>query len=590
MGIFVEEKKRTHRCGELRADHVGETVVLMGWVQTVRVHAHFVFIDLRDRDGITQVVCRPEDSEAAFEIAKKVHQEYVVGIEGAVARREGKPNPNLPTGEIEVVATVVEVINRSKPVPIQIADEIDANENTRLEHRFLDLRRRPLVEAMQMRALVYKTVRAALDKQGFWELETPILTKSTPEGARDYLVPSRVHPGQFYALPQSPQLFKQLYMIAGYDRYYQLPRCFRDEDLRGDRQPEFTQLDIEMSFVTPADVQEVVEKLVVHVFSETLGVEVARPIAKISFHEAVDRYGSDAPDLRFDLPLVDLTELTRTAMIPVLAEAEVVKGLRLPANLSRKQLDAIGAELKSDYKIKIFGFCRRAGNGVTGGVAKKLDADRIGAIIEATSLDEGELLLLVAGDGWERTCSAAGRMRERAAQVAGLAGDGSTFALTWVEDFPMFEWDEDSKRWIARHHPFTSPRPQDLDMLVSDPGKVQARAYDLVCNGHEIAGGSIRIHDPAVQMTVLNALGLSDEESHDKFGFLIEALGYGAPPHGGIAFGLDRLVMLLTGADSIRDVIAFPKTTSASCSMTRAPSFVGDAQLAELGIALRKGE
>jgi aspartyl-tRNA synthetase len=586
---FVEDKKRSHHCGELRASHAGETVVLMGWAQTVRVHSRWVFVDLRDREGVTQILFQPEVSEQAYDVAARIRQEYVVAVEGTVALRGGKPNPKLPTGEIEVQAQEVEILSRAMPLPLQIEDDTPATEETRLEHRYLDLRRRPLVQALGLRSRMNKLLRSSLDELGFWEFETPILTKSTPEGARDFLVPSRTHPGQFFALPQSPQLFKQLLMVAGYDRYYQICRCFRDEDLRGDRQPEFTQLDLELSFVSPRDVQEVVEILVQRLWSQILGKELSRPFPSLSFAEAMERYGSDRPDLRYDLPLQDLTELTRGAAIPPLAEAGCVRGLALPpeAKLSRKQLDMIGDELRKDYDITLFGWSRRAGDGLSGGIGGKLDQATVPALCDRVGLAEGALVLLVAGAKGERTALAAGRMRERAADLSGVVPRDGRFALTWIEGFPMFEWDDEGHRWVARHHPFTSPRREDLPFLETDPERVQARAYDLVCNGNEIAGGSIRIHDPEVQLRVLSALGIDNREAGEKFGFLIEALGHGTPPHGGIAFGLDRLAMLLSGASSIREVIAFPKTTRAACLMTQAPSAVAEEQLTELGLATR---
>jgi len=590
VGVFIEEKKRTHDCGALRAEHAGQQAVLMGWVQTARDLGGCVFLDLRDREGITQVVVRPEVSEEAHKVAGEARQEYVVAVAGKVALRE-KGNPRLPTGEVEVVAEEVEILNRAKPMPIQIEDETDAHEDTRLTHRYLDLRRRPLVETMRLRTHLGNILRDSLREQRFWELETPFLTKSTPEGARDYLVPSREYPGKFFALPQSPQLFKQLFMIAGYDRYCQIVRCFRDEDLRGDRQPEFTQLDMEMSFVTPDDVREVVDALMKRVLSELKGIELETPIPAMSWADAMARYGTDAPDLRYGLELSDLTELFRTNKIPVLAEATAVRGFKVPGNLSRKQIETIEAELKKDYAIDILGWTRIDGGAPKGGVAKAMDPERTADFIAALELSDGDLVMLVGGKDEERTASAAGRMRKRVAERLELIpAPGTSFALTWIVDFPMFERDEEEGRWVARHHPFTSPRRDDLDKLESDPGAVMARAYDLVCNGHEIAGGSIRIHDPDVQMKVLASLSIDEEEARDKFGFLIDALGHGAPPHGGIAFGLDRLVMILAGTESIRDVIAFPKTTRAACLMTQAPSDVSDAQLAELGLARRKAD
>ncbi len=586
--MFVEDKKRTHTCGELRAEHAGTRAVLMGWVETARDLGGCVFLDLRDREGVTQIVVRPEVSEAAHAEAGKARQEYVVAVEGEVVLREGKPNKRLATGKVELVAADVQILNRSKPVPIQVEDKIDAHEDTRLEHRYLDLRRRPLVKALKLRSQVNKICRTTLDELGFWEFETPILTKSTPEGARDYLVPSRVYPGQFFALPQSPQLFKQLLMISGYDRYFQICRCFRDEDLRGDRQPEFTQLDMELSFVTQEDIQEVVDVLIRRVFKETIGVELATPIPRMTFAEAMATYGSDAPDLRYGLEIEDVTAHVSTSKLPALAEAETVRALKIPGKLSRKQIDGLEAELRADYDITVMGWTRVDGGAPKGGVAKVLDQEKFGALIEQLGLEEGGLVIMVAAKGEERTASAAGRLRKRVAQLLDLIPKGK-FALSWIVDFPMFEHDDDADRWVARHHPFTSPRPEDLDKLESDPGAVMARAYDLVLNGHEIGGGSIRIHNPDVQTTVFKTLGIGDEEARAKFGFLLDALGHGTPPHGGIAFGLDRLLMLLAGTDSIRDVIAFPKTTKSACLLTKAPSEVSDDQLAELGIAKRKG-
>ncbi len=592
MAKFISEIKKSHGAGTLRKSNERETVVLMGWVDAVRDHGGAIFIDLRDRSGIAQVVLDSNNlDEHEMETARSLRQEYVAAIRGTVKLRAGKPNPNLASGEIEVIATDVSLLNRSKPMPFAIADSVDAGENIRLKYRFLDLRRAPLQKAMIMRAKAMELVRNHLNAEGFLEMETPILTKSTPEGARDYLVPSRVQPGTFFALPQSPQIFKQLFQVAGFERYYQLARCFRDEDLRADRQPEFTQVDLEMSFVSADDIMDVTGRMVTKLFKELRGAQAPDPIPQITFDEAMEKYGVDNPDVRFEMTLCNLTEVSVNSSFKVFKETAEQGGLVLginaegAASMSRKQLDAL-QDFAKTYGASGLAWVKLTDGQFSGSIAKFVEGELEEALRNKMGMKDGDLGLFIAHVDKSVARTAAGRLRGRLGKELGLFKEGD-FGFIWVTDFPMFEKDPETGRLAAMHHPFTSPRLEDLDLIETDPLRVRAQAYDIVVNGQEIGGGSIRIHDENIQARIFKALGLKDDEVKLKFGFLLDALSFGAPPHGGLALGFDRLTAILVGTESIRDVIAFPKTTRASCLMTDAPNIVDTAQLDELGISLK---
>ena len=582
---------RTHRCGDLTAEQIGQDVCVMGWVQRRRDHGGLIFIDLRDREGIIQLALDPDRDLASHKKAEQVRNEFVLAARGKVSPRpEGTVNPKMKTGEVEIEITELLILNRSETPPFMLDEFTEVAENIRLKYRYLDLRRPALQKNMLMRHLVAKTVRNYFDQQGFIEIETPVLTKSTPEGARDYLVPSRVNTGHFYALPQSPQLFKQLLMVSGFDRYFQIVKCFRDEDLRADRQPEFTQLDCEMSFVNRSQVMDIMEGMISKVFKEALGVEVTLPMPRLTYAEALDRFGVDNPDLRFDMELIDITQQVAGSQFKVFSSVAandgLVKALNVKgcATFSRKELDDL-TDFAKIYGAKGMAWVKVTADGWQSPIAKFFTAEELSALNEKLDAEVGDLLLFMA-DTPAIANEALGRLRGHLGQKLGLASKDN-YQFTWVTDFPLLEWDGEQRRHMAVHHPFTAPLEEDIPLLDTDPGKARAQAYDLVLNGSEIGGGSIRIHDQSVQSRMFELLGIGAEEAQEKFGFLLDALNFGAPPHGGIAFGLDRLMMILTGSDSIRDVIAFPKTQKATCLLSEAPNEVDDRQLQELGVRLR---
>jgi len=585
---------RSHYCGDVNASNEGQEVELCGWVNRRRDHGGVIFIDLRDRDGLIQCVFDP-DLEDVFATAEEIRNEFVLRIKGLVRLRpEGTTNDDLSTGEIEILGREIEILNRAETPPIQIDDE-DTHEELRLKYRYLDLRKPIMQERIQLRAKVTHAMREFLEDKGFLDIETPMLTKATPEGARDYLVPSRTHPGQFFALPQSPQLFKQLLMMSGMDRYYQIVRCFRDEDLRADRQPEFTQLDIEMSFSDEAEIMENTESMIRGIFKDVMAIDLPDKFPTMTYAESIKRFGNDRPDLRCSLELIDVADLLTEVDFKVFSgpandENGRVAALRLPqgTQLTRKQIDEY-TKYVSIYGARGLAYIKvndisQGRDGLQSPILKFLPDNAVDEIIQRTGAEDGDLIFFGA-DKAHIVNEALGALRVKLGHDRDLMEDG--WRPVWIVDFPMFDWDESAKRWTAIHHPFTAPLVEHEDLLDTDPGKCLSRAYDMVLNGTEVGGGSIRIHKEAMQQKVLNSLGIDEEEAQDKFGFLLNALKYGCPPHGGLAFGLDRLIMLMAGAHSIRDVMAFPKTQTAACLLTDAPSGVSAAQLRELSIKVR---
>jgi aspartyl-tRNA synthetase len=587
-------KKRTHTCGQLNLKNVGSSVVLNGWVDRRRDLGGVIFIGLRDRYGITQVVIEPGHNEEAHRLGKVLRNEFVISIEGKVTKRpDDQVNNDMITGAIDVVVDKLIILNEAETPPFAIKDNTEAFEDLRLKYRYLDLRRPVLQRNLFLRHRMYQIVRKYFDENSFLEIETPMLMKSTPEGARDYLVPSRLHKGKFFALPQSPQQYKQLLMISGFDRYFQIVKCFRDEDLRADRQPEFTQIDVEMSFVDTDDVLQIIEGLMKDLFTKIWEKELPLPISRLTYDEALEKYGSDKPDLRFNLELVNLNDVVSNSGFKVFKDAEqngVVSGLVAPgcADYSRNQIDGLTVFIK-DLGAQGLVWMKVKKDELNSPIAKFLSEEEKNNIVKTLKANAGDLILILAGKRNE-TLNQLGALRLEMAKRLDLIKPDTEPKLLWITDFPLFEWDEETKRYYAMHHPFTSPRLEDIALLKTDPGKVKARAYDLVLNGNEIAGGSIRIHSSELQAKMFDTLGISKEEAEQKFGFLMKAFKYGAPPHGGIAFGFDRLVMIFSGESSIRDTIAFPKTTSAVSLMDESPSAVSEAQLKELHLNIRNKE
>ena len=589
MGELLGGMKRTHMCGVLESKDIGKEVILMGWVQKRRDLGGLIFVDLRDRAGLVQIVFDTDVSEAAFRKAEKLRGEFVIAARGEVRRRESI-NPNLKTGEIEVFVKELKILSESEIPPIHINDEDDAGERLRLKYRYLDLRKPKMQKVLRTRSRIASKVREFLDENGFSDIETPVLTKPTPEGARDYLVPSRVNQGKFYALPQSPQIFKQLLMVSGFDKYYQIVKCFRDEDLRADRQPEFTQIDIEMSFVDVEDVLEINERLIAKVFKDIRGIELSTPFMRMTYNEAMERYGSDKPDLRFGYELKDLNDIVKDCGFGVFAntvkDGGDVKAINIDGGgekFSKKGMKNL-EKLAKTYGAKGLAWMKMTDEGVDSPIAKFLSLEDVKAVVNKMEAKAGDLILFVA-DKPSIVYAALGALRVEIARKLEIIDD-SNFKVLWVTDFPLFEYDEDEDRYYAKHHPFTSPSEEDLEILESNPENARAKAYDLVINGSEVGGGSIRIHDSSLQQRMFKALGFTEEEAREKFGFLIDAFKYGTPPHGGIAYGLDRLTMILTDTDNIRDVIAFPKTQDAKCLLTDAPALADEKQLEELKIEL----
>ncbi|RMF37273.1 MAG: aspartate--tRNA ligase [Planctomycetota bacterium] len=582
---------RTHTCGELRKEHIGQTVTICGWVENKRDHGGTIFIDVRDRFGRTQVVVSPEEGEDVLKLAETLRGEDVISVTGQVASRlEGKTNPKIATGEIEIRGHQIQVLNRSQTPPFYPNQEELPGEDLRLKYRYIDLRRESMQRTLLLRSAIIKSMRDYFAEHQFIDVETPVLGRSTPEGARDYLVPSRVHPGKFFALPQSPQLYKQILMVAGYDRYVQVARCFRDEDLRADRQPEFTQLDMEMSFVDADDVMAMIDGLMARLAHQFLDLELQTPLPRISYAEAMRRFGTDAPDLRYGMEIVDVSHLAQQTAFRVFRGAVdaggYVRGIKVvgqASQFSRKRIDELTEFVKNDFGAKGLAWFRVEPDGsLWSPISKNLEPPVLAGLQQAFDAEPGDLLLLLA-DSWEVTCKGLNGLRKRLAAELRLYEPGQ-FHFSWVVDFPMFEKDDETGRWVAMHHPFTSPLDEDLPLLSSDPTKCRAKAYDLVINGYEAGGGTIRIHDSTVQQQVFELLGMSPQDAGQRFGFLLNALQFGAPPHGGIALGIDRIVMLFGGLDNIRDCIAFPKTQRATDLMTEAPGEVDATQLRELHI------
>ncbi|WP_099187789.1 aspartate--tRNA ligase [Tepidibacter mesophilus] len=585
--------KRTHYCGDLRESNIGEEVVLMGWVQKKRNLGGLVFVDLRDIRGICQIVFDTDVSKEAFEKAEKLGSEYVIAIKGKVLERQSK-NPNMPTGDIEIFANQIKILNKSETPPIYIKDDDEVSENLRLKYRYLDLRKSSMQKNLILRHKVANIVRNYLSDNNFLEIETPFLNKPTPEGARDYLVPSRVNEGKFYALPQSPQLFKQLLMVSGMDRYFQIVKCFRDEDLRADRQPEFTQIDCEMSFVEIDDVIDVMEKMLQKIFKQISNVDIELPFPRMTYKESMERYGCDKPDVRFGFELKNISDIVKDCGFKVFSSAVEnggsVRGINVKGHadkFTRKNITSL-EDYAKNYGAKGLAWMKVTDEGVTSPIAKFFDEEKMNSILKTMEASEGDLILFVA-DTNKVVFDSLGNLRNEVAKRLEIL-DKNEFKLLWVTEFPLFEHDEEENRYVAMHHPFTSPMDEDLANLDNDKLNVRAKAYDIVLNGFEIGGGSIRISNADIQKKMFDALGFSEEEAYDKFGFLLDAFKFGTPPHGGIAFGLDRLVMLLAGEDNIRQVIAFPKTQNASCPMTNAPAVAEDKQLEELNIKVELEE